>query len=84
MIVIGIDLSIQRPSAVVAMNKCEILYLALAESDDDIITVVSLMRPLSWLWTPRSHTRRKAEVCEMWSGSSVGWVFTSSRLSWAP
>jgi predicted nuclease with RNAse H fold len=46
MIVVGIDLSIQRPSAVVAMNKCEILYLALAESDDDITAVVSLMKPL--------------------------------------
>jgi predicted nuclease with RNAse H fold len=45
MIVVGIDLSIQRPSAVVAMDKCEVLYLALADSDDDITAVASLMRP---------------------------------------
>jgi predicted nuclease with RNAse H fold len=45
-IVVGVDLSIQRPSAVVAINKCEVLYLALADSDDDITAVASLMRPL--------------------------------------
>jgi predicted nuclease with RNAse H fold len=45
-IVVGVDLSIQRPSAVVAMDKCEVLYLALADSDDDITAVASLMRPL--------------------------------------
>jgi predicted nuclease with RNAse H fold len=45
MLVAGVDLSVRRPSAVAVLEGCEVLYLALADSDDDIITTASLMRP---------------------------------------
>jgi len=44
-IVAGVDLSVRRPSAVAVLEECEVLYLALAESNDDIIATTSLMWP---------------------------------------
>jgi Uncharacterized conserved protein len=44
-IVAGIDLAVQRPSAIVVLEGCDVLYMALAGDDDSIISTASLMRP---------------------------------------
>jgi len=43
--VVGIDLAVRRPTAVVALRGCEVFYMGLAGEDGEVLRVASLARP---------------------------------------
>ncbi|MEZ0318675.1 MAG: DUF429 domain-containing protein [Pyrobaculum sp.] len=45
MIVAGVDLAVVRPTAVAVLEECDLLYLALASSDEEVVWTALLFKP---------------------------------------
>lgn len=45
MIVVGVDLAVKRPSALAALDGCNLLFLAFVRDDDELLQVVNLVEP---------------------------------------
>ena len=45
MTVAGIDLAVKKPTAIAVLDECQLLYLGLADTDEEIVYTTSLFKP---------------------------------------